>query len=177
MDSSQQQSSLEAPGAIHEHNLAPPSSGVFATFKEAEEALQKHAISSGYGVNRQRSKNKEGEFLGCYFKCSRSGEPRPSETQNRKRNHTSTRCIGCPFSVHIGFKKSLDQWTLRVRDGRHNHGAVGLESLPEDRMRMTRQFESEIKAKTQMAARLELLQHAYASNILRLQRAFFGETF
>ncbi|KAH6574269.1 hypothetical protein BASA62_002532 [Batrachochytrium salamandrivorans] len=98
--------------------LAPPI-GQFVSRDALIEHVRAFGAANGYGVKIARSKLNK-----VYIGCDRGGNYRKRSDINGEtsRYNTSSRLIGCPFSV-CGTKDKDDQWTLLVCNPNHNHEA------------------------------------------------------
>ncbi|KAH9266102.1 hypothetical protein BASA84_001273 [Batrachochytrium salamandrivorans] len=98
--------------------LAPPI-GQFVSRDSLIEHVRTFGAANGYGVKIARSKLNK-----VYIGCDRGGNYRKRSdiTGETSRYNTSSRLIGCPFSV-CGTKGKDDQWTLLVCNPNHNHEA------------------------------------------------------
>ncbi|KAH6565332.1 hypothetical protein BASA60_009952 [Batrachochytrium salamandrivorans] len=96
--------------------LAPPI-GQFVSRDALIEHVRTFGAANGYGVKIARSKLNK-----VYIGCDRGGNYRKRSDINGEtsRYNTSSRLIGCPFSV-CGTKDKDDQWTLLVCNPNHNH--------------------------------------------------------
>ncbi|KAH6596022.1 hypothetical protein BASA50_005440 [Batrachochytrium salamandrivorans] len=98
--------------------LAPPIDQ-FVSRDALIEHVRAFGAANGYGVKIARSKLNK-----VYIGCDRGGNYRKRSDINGEtsRYNTSSRLIGCPFSV-CGTKGKDDQWTLLVCNPNHNHEA------------------------------------------------------
>jgi hypothetical protein len=103
--------------------LQPPPAEDYPTLEELLEAVQAHAAIEGYAVVRKRSKPgfRSNEIVKIALNCDRGGKAR--RKPGAKIRKTSSIKCGCPFRVNAIYKKSLDVWTVNVRNTEHNHNA------------------------------------------------------
>ncbi|KAJ9134499.1 Gln/Pro-rich protein [Pleurostoma richardsiae] len=101
-------------------NLAPPPEGIYRSFDELLNAVQKVAKDQGYGVVKLRSSNyREGKPTRFDLVCDRGGVKYNSTA--KKRNPT-TRKVDCPWRGKAVCEVQLgNQWRFVVQEGRHNH--------------------------------------------------------
>jgi hypothetical protein len=106
--------------------LQPPPAEDYPTIDELLKAVQAHAAIEGYAVVRKRSKPgfRSIEIVKVALNCDRGGEVR-HKSKARVRKTSSIKC-GCRFRVNAIYKKSLDVWTVDVRNAEHNHDANDL---------------------------------------------------
>jgi hypothetical protein len=101
--------------------LQPPPEADYPTLAALLEAVQAHASSEGYATVKRRSKPgySSGVIVRIAIDCDRGGQPR-RKIGAKQRKTTNIKC-GCLFRVNAVYKKSLDVWTIDVRNANHNH--------------------------------------------------------
>lgn len=109
-------------------NLVPPPETSYPDKNTLIAAVQAHGKQHGYNVviktSSIPSEKKPGRAAKIWLRCDRGGTYRPrngltEETRKRKR---ATRLMDCPFMIIASGSPGM--WTLKVHDGRHNHGPV-----------------------------------------------------
>lgn len=104
--------------------LQPPPEADYATLQELFVAVQTHAKAAGYAVIKKRSKPSYsgGNIVKAGLLCDRGGfaKQKPSTYTVKTRKKGSIKC-GCPFKVNAIYKKSLNVWTVDLRNPEHNH--------------------------------------------------------
>jgi hypothetical protein len=77
---------------------SPPEGSTFDTLKDLIKFVNTHADSQGYAVVIARFKtSKKGIKRKAFLRCDRGGKS--LGPLGRKRQHTDTRLIQCPFSI------------------------------------------------------------------------------
>ena len=101
--------------------LPPPETIRYPSRKALLDGLQSHARSNGYAVSIRRYNAKDHAL---YLKCDRGGiyKTRHGLTNENRLRDTSTRLVDCPWSVRANLKD--EEWTVKVRNGQHNHEAT-----------------------------------------------------
>ncbi|TPX14809.1 uncharacterized protein E0L32_005204 [Thyridium curvatum] len=109
-------------GSPATHALAPPPEGVFGTFDDLLNTVQRAAKDSGYGVVKLRASNyRDGKATRYDLVCDRGGVKYSSTAKKRT---PSTRKVDCPFRAKAVCEVQLgNKWRFVVQDGRHNHEA------------------------------------------------------
>jgi len=102
--------------------LLPPPEGIFRSFDDLLNSIQKIAKDQGYGVVKLRASNyREGKPTRYDLVCDRGGVKYNSTA--KKRNPT-TRKIDCPWRAKAVCEVNLgNQWRFAVQESRHNHEA------------------------------------------------------
>ncbi len=102
-------------------SLLPPPPATYGTRDELLQAVKSWGAVNGYATTIARSFPKKGYvYIGCDIAGTiRNCHNITNETQRRLRG---SRRRNCPFLV-VGRCKD-EVWTLRVRNGRHNHSAT-----------------------------------------------------
>jgi malonate-semialdehyde dehydrogenase (acetylating)/methylmalonate-semialdehyde dehydrogenase len=90
--------------------MEPPTEQVFQTREQLLASVQEHALSYGYAVTIIRSVRDRNVCIGC----DRGGvyKDRIDGEDGAKRRKTSTRRIGCPFSLYARKLAKSNQWEL-----------------------------------------------------------------
>lgn len=102
--------------------LAPPPEGIYRTFEDLLNAVQRVAKDQGYGVVKLRASNyRDGKPTRYDLVCDRGGVKYNSTA---KKRNPSTRKVDCPWRAKAVCEVSLqNQWRFAVQDSRHNHEA------------------------------------------------------
>ena len=125
-------------------SLLPPSEHIqYPTRKGLLDGLQSHARSHGYAVTIRRYNAKD---RAMYFKCDRGGvyKARNGLTDATRLRDTGTRLIDCPWSVRANLKN--DGWTVKVRNGSHNHKATTSSYSHPIQRRMPPEIQTQVEA-------------------------------
>ncbi|PGH26705.1 hypothetical protein AJ80_01651 [Polytolypa hystricis UAMH7299] len=103
--------------------LPPPAHfSPFPNFDIAKRTLDDFAKSQGYNIVINRSCKKDGMPVRYYLCCDCSGHNPPlPDGVVRQRNRPSRR-MGCPFDVVLSYSRKVHIWTMKIRNGTHNHG-------------------------------------------------------
>ncbi len=108
--------------------LIPPPELSYPDKNSLIAAVQAHGKQHGYNVVIKTSSipsdKKPGRVAKVWLRCDRGGTYRPRNgltEETRKRKRTS-RLLDCPFMVIASGSAAL--WTVKVENGRHNHGPV-----------------------------------------------------
>jgi Isocitrate/isopropylmalate dehydrogenase len=101
-------------------SLPSPPELSYLTAENAIGAMMQFAKDHGYGMSLKRSKpdGKDAVKTRYYYHCDRHGNYAP-RGQIRERTSRST---GCLFQVLIQKLPEAQCWTLKVKNGAHNHG-------------------------------------------------------
>ena len=108
----------------------PPTDQYYYSLEQLTASINIFAGSQDYAIVKQRTKKhpKTDRVVKAYFRCDRGGKPEDKE-HDRKRKHTATRLIDCPFSC-FAVDKVNEGWVLVVRDSSHNHEPTSEGSHP-----------------------------------------------
>ncbi|KNE96692.1 hypothetical protein PSTG_10095 [Puccinia striiformis f. sp. tritici PST-78] len=130
---------------------APPIT-CFMTMDSLVRFCQMWAKTHGYAVSKAHSTAGKN----VYIQCDRSGKYQAKGTKKSGRKTASTK-IDCPFelmgSIPTSQKITNEFWTLKVREGKHNHDpspgasshAAHRRLLPEQVLEVGRLFKSNVK--------------------------------
>ena len=100
--------------------LQAPAEADYSTLDWLVEAVQNHAFTEGFAIVKARSKpNSFGNVVKVVLLCDRGGQPRRRPKAQAKRTD-NIKC-GCFFKINVVYKKTLDVWTMDVRNAKHNH--------------------------------------------------------
>jgi hypothetical protein len=103
-------------------NLAAPPEGIYRTFEDLLNNVQRIARNEGYGVVKLRASNyRDGKPTRYDLVCDRGGVKYASTA---KKRNPSTRKIDCPWRAKAVCEVNLgNQWRFQVQEARHNHEA------------------------------------------------------
>jgi hypothetical protein len=115
--------------------LLPPPEGIYRTFEDLLQSVQRVAKDQGYGVVKLRASNyREGKPTRYDLVCDRGGVKYNSTA---KKRNPSTRKVDCPWRAKAVCEVQLgNQWRFAVQESRHNHeprvpaAAPGQENTP-----------------------------------------------
>ena len=132
---------------------------MYPSLKEAEAAVQVHALSEGFTVSRKRSKvSKSNEVRKVWLTCAHGGKYKNSReylTEESRKRQRSSRVMDCPFSAIIQrIAATGDQWEWHINFDRvdHNHDKnQALLSYPAAR-KLQLQEQETVKSLTDVAA-------------------------
>ena len=109
-------------------NLIPPPEASYPDKNTLIAAVQAHGKQYGYNVVIKTSsipnEKKPGRVAKVWLRCDRGGTYRPRNglTEETRKRRRSTRLLDCPFMIIASGSPGM--WTVKVQDGRHNHGPV-----------------------------------------------------
>ena len=109
-------------------SLIPPPEVPYPDRNTLIASVQDHAKRHGYNVVIKTSsipdEKKPGRVAKVWLRCDRGGTYRPRNglTEDTRKRKRSTRLLDCPFMIIATGSNGM--WTLKVQDGRHNHGPV-----------------------------------------------------
>ena len=150
-----------APGALVP-GLQPPPEGIYRTFEDLLEAVQKAAKDQGYGIVKLRASNyRDGKATRYDLVCDRGGVKYNSTA---KKRNPSTRKIDCPFRAKAVCEVQLsNQWRFVVQEPRHNHEArVGASVPGQENTPIAQSIRS-------MTNKLDRVQHDLAQGFQKLE--------
>jgi hypothetical protein len=100
--------------------LLPPPEGIYRSFDDLMNSVQRVAKDQGYGIVKLRASNyREGKPTRYDLVCDRGGVKYNSTA---KKRNPSTRKIDCPFRAKAVCEVQLgNQWRFAVQELRHNH--------------------------------------------------------
>lgn len=103
-------------------SLAPPPEGIFRSFEDLLNSVQRLAKNEGYGIVKLRASNyREGKPTRYDLVCDRGGVKYASTA---KKRNPSTRKVDCPWRAKAVCEVQLNnQWRFAVQESRHNHEA------------------------------------------------------
>ena len=109
-------------------DLVPPPEVSYPDKNALITGVQAHGRQHGYNVVIKTSsipnKKQPGRVAKIWLRCDRGGTYRPRNgltEETRKRKRTS-RLQDCPFMMVASGSSGM--WTVKVHEGRHNHGPV-----------------------------------------------------
>ncbi|CAH0018179.1 unnamed protein product [Clonostachys rhizophaga] len=101
-------------------SLIPPPEGIFRSFEDLMNSVQRVAKDQGYGIVKLRASNyRDGKPTRYDLVCDRGGVKYNSTA---KKRNPSTRKIDCPFRAKAVCEVQLgNQWRFALQEPRHNH--------------------------------------------------------
>jgi hypothetical protein len=142
--------------------LQPPPEGIYRTFEDLLEAVQKSAKDQGYGIVKLRASNyRDGRATRYDLVCDRGGVKYNSTA---KKRNPSTRKIDCPFRAKAVCEVQLNnQWRFVVQEARHNHEARVGASIPgQENTPIAQSIRS-------MTNKLDRVQHDLAQGLQKIE--------
>ncbi|KAJ4292129.1 hypothetical protein N0V88_005756 [Collariella sp. IMI 366227] len=102
--------------------LAPPPEGIYRTFDDLLQSVQRTAKEQGYSIVKLRASNyRDGKPTRYDLVCDRGGVKYSSTAKKRT---PSTRKVDCPWRAKAVCEVNLgNQWRFAVQEARHNHEA------------------------------------------------------
>ena len=137
------QEALQASGEVQPMKLLPPpTSTIYSTLDEGEQAVRQWAASQGYRISVERSnpgsqRNQPRRWL----QCDRGGKTRIIiKEENRQRDGHNLKKTDCKFAYILSSIKALDSRVkLQLINKTHNHLPLPISVLPAARVALLKQ--------------------------------------
>lgn len=147
--------------------MAPPREGIYRSFEDLMNSVQRSAKEQGYGIVKLRASNYRDSKPTRYdLVCDRGGVKYQSTA---KKRNPSTRKIDCPFRAKAVCEVQLgNQWRFVVQEERHNHEARVSPTTPSQE---AAPINSSIRSLTH---KVERLSHDLSSSMEYIRRTLEG---